>query len=113
MRFILGIIVTVGVLVVIALVVVDFGLMSFRADQSPSAFESKYAMKAVDASVERNSANLKNPVQPTDINLLDGMRAYKTNCAGCHGDPSQPKSPLANSFYPPVPQFLEDMPDMP
>ncbi|HET9401549.1 MAG TPA: c-type cytochrome [Candidatus Acidoferrales bacterium] len=113
MRFILGIIVTIGVLLVVAIVVVDFGLMSFRADQTPSDFESKYAMKAVDSSTKRGAANLKNPIQPTDLNLLDGMRAYKTYCAGCHGDPAQPKSPLAESFYPPAPQFLSDMPDMP
>lgn len=113
MRFILGIIVTIGVLLVIAIVVVDFGLMSFRADQTPSDFESKYAMKAVDSSTKRGAANLKNPIQPTDLNLLDGMRAYKTYCSSCHGDPAQPKSPLAESFYPPAPQFLSDMPDMP
>lgn len=113
MRFILGIIVTLGVLLVIAIVVVDFGLMSFRADQTPSDFESKYAMKAVDSSTKRGAANLKNPTLPSDLNLLDGMRAYKTNCAGCHGDPAQPKSPLAEAFYPPAPQFLSDMPDMP
>jgi len=113
MRFILGVILTLGILVVIGLVVVDFGLMSFRADQTPSTLETKYAIKAMDSSTKRNAADLKNPVLPSDINLLDGMRTYKTYCSGCHGDSAQPKSPLADSFYPPAPQFLQDIPDMP
>jgi len=113
MRFLLGVILTLGILAVVALVVVDFGVMNFRADKTPSDFETKYAMKAVDASTKRNAADLKNPIQPTDVNLLDGMRTYKAYCSGCHGDPAQPKSPLADSFYPPAPQFLTEMPDMP
>ena len=83
MRFILGCIVTLVILAVIGIVCVDFGLISFRADQSPSAFETKYAMKAVDASTHRNAADLKNPYQPTDQNLLEGMRDYRSHCAGC------------------------------
>jgi len=113
MRFILGCIVTLVILAVIGIVCVDFGLISFRADQSPSAFETKYAMKAVDASTHRNAADLKNPYQPTDQNLLEGMRDYRSHCAGCHGQPGAPKSAIASSFYPPVPQFLEEVPDMP
>ena len=113
MKFVLGGIITLILLALIAWIVITLGFISFRADQQPSAFEQKYAMKAVDASTDRNSRDLKNPIQPTDANLLDGMKLYKTYCAGCHGAPDTPKSPIGEAFYPPAPQFLEDTPDMP
>ncbi len=94
-------------------VFLDFGFLSFRADQRPSGLEQKYATEAVDASTKRHAPDIKNPIQTTDADLLEGMKLYKANCAGCHGDPSNPQPVLGSSFYPPVPRFMEDPPDMP
>jgi mono/diheme cytochrome c family protein len=88
------------------------GYVSTEADQAPSAFESNLAMSAMDASIDRHAPDLKNPVQPTDENLAEGAKIYLNNCAGCHGMPSSPDSQFGRSFYPPVPQFFKDAPDM-
>ena len=37
---------------------------------------------------------LTNPVPPTDENLIDGMKIYTMNCAGCHGGLDKKPSPL-------------------
>ena len=113
MKFVLGCVVTLLVIFGGAYLFVHLGLVSFRADEAPGSFEQKIAMQALDASTDRHASSLKNPIQPTDANLIAGVQLYKSSCAGCHGDPSRPQSPEAHAFYPPVPQFMQDAPDMP
>ncbi len=106
---------------VFAVVVVSFGLFCFvrfgfvdpRADAEPSAIETKVAMPALDAAVDRRAPGAQNPMQPTDDNLMAGMKIYQTDCAGCHGDVQQTHTKFGDSFYPRVPQFAEDASDMP
>lgn len=113
MRFIAGFIVAFVLIAAGLYVFLEFGFMSFRADQSPSAFETKYAMKAVDASTRRNAPLVTPLPSATDASLLDSMKLYKEQCASCHGDPVTPQRVLGESFYPPAPQFMADAPDMP
>lgn len=95
-----------------AYVFLRLGLLSFSADQSPSGFEQKYAMAALDASTKRHALDIRSPVAMTDANLLEGLRLYKGHCSACHGDPGDQQKVLGRSFYPPVPQFMKDPPDM-
>ena len=112
-RFLIGF-VTAAVLVLLALFCyVRFGFVDPRADMPPGSLETKLAMPALDASVDRRAPSAKNPVPPTEENLLAGMKIYQSNCAGCHGDISHPHSAFGDSFYPRAPQFAEDPPDMP
>lgn len=111
--FILGIIVTIVVIVAVGLFVAVTGQITMRADILPMSIEKSIAMRAMDANVERNAPKIANPIQPTEQNLTDGAEIYAFKCAQCHGDPVHPKSPLANSLYPPAPQFMDDSPDMP
>ncbi len=69
-------------------------------------------MRVMDANVERNAPKIANPVQPADQNIVAGASIYRQRCALCHGDPGQQKSPLADTLYPPPPQFVTDLPDM-
>jgi mono/diheme cytochrome c family protein len=69
-------------------------------------------MRVMDANIERNAPKTANPVQPTDQNIVAGASIYRSHCAQCHGDPVHPKSPLADTLYPPPPQFVTDPPDM-
>ncbi|MGH9772656.1 MAG: c-type cytochrome [Candidatus Acidiferrales bacterium] len=109
-----GIAVLAGVVVLAGLFVyIRFGFVDSRADIPVSGLEKATAMPALDASVERRAPDIKNPVAPTDANLLAGMRIYQTNCASCHGDINHPRGKLAEALYPRAPQFLEDAPDMP
>ena len=89
--FLSGIVVAI-LLAVVVLCVALTGHMNFRADEQPGAVETHLAMKAVDASTERNAPTISNPVQATDENLRAAAGVYRDNCAGCHGD-GQGKSP--------------------
>lgn len=91
---------------------VRFGFVDPRADIEPSSLETKIAMPALDASVDRRAPDKKNPIQPTEENLLTGMKIYQSNCSGCHGDISHRHLAFGDSFYPRAPQFAEDSPDM-
>jgi thiosulfate dehydrogenase len=111
--FLYGIILTLIVLLVGASVATKMGYVNFAADQPLPAFEKHVAMEAVDASTERHAPEQKNPVAATEQNLVEGAKLYMNHCAGCHGVPSNADSPFGHSFYPPVPQFFSDTPDMP
>ncbi len=112
-NFVLGIVVTIVVLIVGGLGFLTFGLMPTNADAVPPHFESRIAMSAVDAYIERHAPHVNNPVPPTDENLIQGMKIYTMNCALCHGTLDNKPSPLAKSFYPPVPQVVLDPMDDP
>ena len=111
--FFYGIIFTVFIIFAVGFLFIKRGYIGIEADQPPPAFEKKIAMSAVDASVSRHAPDRKNPIQPTDENLVEGAKIYLNHCAGCHGLPSNPDSQFGRSFYPPVPQFFKDAPDMP
>lgn len=112
-RILVGFLIGIVVALVGAVCYVRFGFVDPRADAEMGALEMKIAMPALDASVDRRASDIKNPVQPTDDNLLAGMNIYQQNCAGCHGDIQHAHQPFGVSFYPRAPQFVEDAPDMP
>lgn len=111
--FVLGVLCTLAVLAIGGYFCLRQGYMSFNADTQPSGLEAKLAMAAVDASTDRHAPDAKNPVPATDENLAAGAKLYLDHCAGCHGVPSNPESTFMDSFYPPVPGFFHDAPDMP
>jgi mono/diheme cytochrome c family protein len=104
------------ILILVAVVGLGFvwlGFVNMRADAPPSKFETTFIGHALDASVTRSAPDITNPVISDEPNLAAGARTYRDNCAGCHGDPSRPRSPFGASFNPPAPQFMFDMADMP
>jgi len=112
-KFLLGFAVAVVVLLTAAFCYVRFGFVDPRADLPVGWLESKVAMPALDAAVDRRAPEAHNPVQPTDANLMAGMKIYQSDCAGCHGDVQHTHTAFGDAFYPPVPQFAQDAPDMP
>jgi thiosulfate dehydrogenase len=105
-NFILGAVVILLLLLLGGLAIATLGLLPTSADSAPPKLESRVAMSAVDASVERRAPHVTNPVPPTDDNLIDGMKIYTMNCAGCHGNLDNKPSPFGASFYPPAPQLI-------
>jgi mono/diheme cytochrome c family protein len=112
-NFVLGIIVTLVVIAVGAFWYTRTGRVNFQADQTPSSAERWFAGGASDAYVQRNAPQVKNPVAATDENVVAGAQLYIHHCAGCHGTPAAPDTPLMHSFNPPVPRFFLHAPDMP
>jgi mono/diheme cytochrome c family protein len=88
------------------------GYLDLRADRSPSALEERLAASTMDESTDRHAPQQKNPLQPTQETLLAGARLYRDKCSDCHGSPVNPNSDYGRSFYPRVPQFMKQAPDM-
>jgi mono/diheme cytochrome c family protein len=112
-RILIGFVLGLVLALIGALCYIRFGFVDPRADAEIGGLERKIAMPALDASVDRRAPDVKNPLQPTDDNLMAGMKIYQQDCAGCHGDIRHPHVSFGDSFYPRVPQFAEDAPDMP
>ena len=109
----LGFVIAVVVVLGAGFFCVRFGLMDPRADIPVNSLERRIAMPSLDAAVDRRAPEVQNPVQPTDANLIAGIKVYQTNCASCHGDIHHPHGMLADALYPRAPQFVEDTADMP
>jgi mono/diheme cytochrome c family protein len=105
-NFILGVIVTLLLLFLGGLAIATLGLLPTNADSTPPKIESHFAMSALDASMERHAPRVTSPVPPTDENLIDGMKIYTMNCAGCHGNLDHKPSDFGRSFYPPAPPLI-------
>jgi mono/diheme cytochrome c family protein len=110
--FIFGIM-TMILIFALGLLFAIMGFVSMRADSPPSKLETTVAGRAMDASVARAAPKFANPVTADEASLAAGARLYRDHCTLCHGDPTYPKSPLADSLNPPAPQFMTDMADMP
>jgi thiosulfate dehydrogenase len=113
LKFLLGFAVAVVVVVTAGFCYVRFGFVDPRADLPVDWLESRIAMPALDSAVDRRAPETHNPIQPTDANLVAGMKIYQSNCAGCHGDIQHSHAEFGDAFYPRAPQFVEDAPDMP
>lgn len=112
-RFWLGFVVAVVAVLAAEFIYVRFGFINPRADSPENTLEKEIAMPALDASVDRRAPGLKNPVSPTEDNLIAGMKLYQADCSSCHGDVQRPDGILADALYPRAPLFLKDAPDMP
>jgi len=112
-RFWFGFVVAVIALLAAEFVYVRLGFIDPRADTAENSVEKDIAMPALDASVDRRAPEMRNPISPTDENLIAGMRLYQTNCSSCHGDIKRPDGMFSDALYPRAPQFVKDAPDMP
>ncbi|HEX8816008.1 MAG TPA: cytochrome c [Terriglobales bacterium] len=112
-KFVWGIMFAAAVGTLAVLACIYFGWMPTAADATPSPLERRIMMHGMDESMERLAPRVNSPVQPTDDNLIEGMKVYTMNCSVCHGTLDNKPSPLEKSFYPPAPQLLLDPPDDP
>jgi len=111
-NFVRGVIVALLALVLVGWLYFGLGYADLRA-KAPAGFESGFATRAVRASAARHASQEKNPIAPTEANLLDGGRLYRDKCADCHGRPDNPVSDYGRSFYPSAPQFMQMRPRLP
>lgn len=103
--FVLGMLASTLVFVSAALL----GAFNTEADVHPWRIESRFAQRALGASIHRIRTE-KNPYRVDDTFLLSGLKLFKENCAGCHGSYGKQSDWGAEDFYPPVPQFSESAP---
>jgi len=111
-RFLQGFVLGILVIPVAGLVAAWRGSLPATAKSDPPRWETAVAQMALKKYVERRAPRVTNPIQPTDENLMAGLKVFRDACAGCHGDPNGP-SDFGLSFYPRVPQFARDPPRLP
>ena len=112
-NFIFGVVVTILVLAIGGAGLALLGFIPTNANTTPLKMERQIAMSALDASMERHAPRVNNPVPPTDENLIEGIKTYTMNCAGCHGGLDRKPVELGRSFYPPAPNLILDPLDDP
>jgi len=105
--FVNGIVFTVALLAAAAYVGVLEGLLPSGADVKASQVERWAANTSLRATIDRETKGLANPLTATDANLIDGVHAYATRCAVCHGAVDGAESDIAKGFYIRAPQLAQ------
>lgn len=89
------------------------GALPYAATPDPPGWEESLGQSFLEASIASEAASLTNPITAdNEADLLAGMRVYRMNCAGCHGDADAPSKWGTRGFYPRVPQFADAHPDL-
>jgi mono/diheme cytochrome c family protein len=112
-KFLSGLFLGLVVPILGALTAAKLGCFSVRATEAPPAWEISLARMTIDASVAHGASRIPNPIEATDDELIAGMKLYRNNCAGCHGDAGRPSNWGTRGFYPRVPQFAQSPPRKP
>lgn len=89
------------------------GLFPIETAGGPSRMERALSRSAIDGALARRAPRSVSPLPRTDSVLFSGLRIYRNNCAGCHGDARTGPSDFGRAFYPPAPQFTEHPPRRP
>jgi thiosulfate dehydrogenase len=108
-RFLLGIVIGVVLAPLAVVGAARAGLLSLTATASPPAWEARLGRTALHASAARGAKSVFRSASATvtEEDLGAGLRLYRMNCSGCHGDFGRPSSWGTTSFFPRVPQFAE------
>jgi thiosulfate dehydrogenase len=88
------------------------GFLPWHASSTPPRWETAFADKTLQASIKHHLPDLKNPVLVSEDNLIVGMKIFRANCAGCHGEFGHPSQWGTTGFYPRVPQFADVPPTL-
>jgi mono/diheme cytochrome c family protein len=107
----LGLAFLAGLLVpaVVFLLVGAASLFPVAGTEAPSRLETRVARLFVQRSLARAAERVIVPTpSQEDVTLLQGLRTYRRNCAGCHGKYGAPSRWGTTSFYPRVPQFADE-----
>ncbi|MBD5634008.1 MAG: cytochrome c [Candidatus Eremiobacteraeota bacterium] len=108
LRFVYGIVFALAFVVAAAFAGVWVGVLRSGADSKPSELERWAAGRSLKATIRREDVAYVNPLEPSDANLLAGVKLYGANCAVCHGSSDGKSSTLAKGFYIEAPQLATD-----
>ncbi|HEX6741139.1 MAG TPA: cytochrome c [Sphingomicrobium sp.] len=102
--FILGLIAAPLLLVLAGM----FGWLGSTGTGNPPGWEVALGGRMVEASLEKRTKGLKNPIKADDAAALAaGRKLYAMSCSGCHGTPEAKSDWGSKGFYPRVPQFWQ------
>lgn len=107
--FIAGILTTLAVLLIGGYYLLQSGKIPANADGKPGSLELWMARTSLRATLRREAPRGPGPLAPTSTHLLEGVKIYAQDCAGCHGGPADTSpSPVARGEYPKPPQLAKD-----
>ncbi|HEX5474168.1 MAG TPA: cytochrome c [Vicinamibacterales bacterium] len=106
MKFVVGFILGIVVLLAAGYSFVAMGGVSMMTSAAPLPFEQRIAKLALHANL-RKAADLRDPLPLNDENLTAGARVYRDSCAVCHGTPGR-HSDIAAGMFPQPPQLFTD-----
>ena len=102
-KFLLGFVLGILTLPLGAFVAAWMGWLPTNANTTASALERSFAHLALDSAAARRAPHLTNPIAPTEENLMAGMKIFKGDCAGCHGNPNNAANREAEPIFYPIP----------
>lgn len=111
-KFLLGVLVGIVLPPAIFVFLALTGLLPAAADSAPPSWERTLAWAALQKSIVRQAPQMKNPIAPTEENLLEGMKLFLDGCEGCHGSALKKSRWGTEEFYPRVPQFGFEPPEL-
>lgn len=111
--FAVGVIAGIALGPALVLIAALTGWLPVASTADPPRWEVTLGRRALARSVARQAPALANPITPSNEQLRSGMRLYRNNCAGCHGDAGKPSAWGSRAFYPRVPQFDLEPPAQP
>ena len=97
-----------GVVVVLAAeyLFLTQGGMPVATKGDPRPLETFLASRALHVAMAKD-ANRPSPLQPTEANLLAGVKVYRNQCEGCHGSLNQKEpGPFAKGMFPRPPILM-------
>ncbi len=113
-KFLLGFAAGIFTLPAVAFAAAWLGWLPTNANATPSALEKAFMHLALDSAAARRAPHLVNPIAPTEENLMAGVKLFKGDCAGCHGDPNNGARRDAEPIlYPSPPVFALRPPSKP
>ena len=112
-KFLLGFVLGILMIPAGAFVAAWRGWLPTYASTKPTALEAAFMHLALD-SAARNAPQVTNPIAPTEANLMEGMKTFKDDCSGCHGEPHNAARREAQPIlYPMPPVFALHPPTKP
>lgn len=104
MRFIVGFVLGLIALPVIGYFYIKGGNIPAATSAPPMPFERWAASTTLHAHVAKEMPK-GSPVQANEATYLAGAKAYRAQCAVCHGLPDQPDTEISKGMFPKVPQL--------
>jgi mono/diheme cytochrome c family protein len=104
MRFLSGVVFTVALALVFAILFVASGLYDVAASKPPGGLEKAVARLTMNRSVGKRAGKTANPLSGPDV-IRAGLAHYREMCVFCHGAPGVDASEAGEGLNPPAPDL--------
>jgi mono/diheme cytochrome c family protein len=113
MRVLLGFVLALVLMPILGLCALNAGMFPIQATAKPPQWERRIAMMGFDKSVDKEAQGLTSPIAGNEDDIIRGMKVYRDDCAGCHGDRGKTSRWGRENFYPPAPGLARHAMDDP